>query len=170
MAATMGIYEVNGASYTPGSTGTNKAAGNIAFRANDSSLTDTANPVVRPGAGTTQSYEKWLHLRASGTFTSISNPRFYTSGNSISTGVNFYVRTTNTNTFAQPAVPSNNSAGTDVTTYTSGSPKVMNAIAAGPWTGVGDIGDFLTSWASVGPTASAGSMGSSTFVFTWDEV
>lgn len=170
MAATMGWYEVNGATYTPGSGGTNKAAGTVAFRANDSSATDSANPVVRPAAGTQQSYEKWMHLRASGTFTSISNPKIYLTGAAIASGVTVYVRTIQTNTFSAPAVPANNASGTDATSYTASAPKAINSVAAGPWTSAGDVGDFVVLWGSVASTAAAGSMGSWTYVLAWDEV
>jgi hypothetical protein len=173
MAATVGIYEINGASYTPGAGGQNKAAGSIAYRANDTYLTDTANPVVRPSSATTQSYEKWLHMRCTvAPTTSISNPRFYTTGNAVASGVNFYTRNTNTNTFAQPAAGPAYNAGlhTDITAITSASPKALNTVAAGPWSGTGDIGDFNITWASVGTTAGPGSMGSSTLVYSWDEV
>jgi hypothetical protein len=173
MAASMGIYEVTGSSYTPGSTGVNKANSTIWFRANDSTSTGSDSPVARPTSGTTQSYEKWLHLRVTGTFTSVSNPRFYVSSHSPSTGVTFYARTTGTNTFATPAAPASNASGTDVANYTSGAPKSLYVFAtgsSGSWTAAGDVGDFLVAWASVNSSASAGSMGSSVFVFSWDEV
>lgn len=171
MAATMAIIEANGASYTPGSGGTNKAAGTIAFRANDSSSTDTANPVVKPAASTQQSYEKWLKLRASGSFTSISSPRFYCSGVTPATGVTLYARTTNPSGFSAPAVPANNTGGTDATGYNSGSTKSLAVAAAGPWSSAGDVGDFLVLWASLSTSVGPGALFSGgSFVFAWDEI
>ena len=70
MAATVQIVEKNGA----GGTQTDKTSGTIRFKNADNSTVDTSNPMVKPGAGTDYSFEKWLRFNVSGgTYTEISN-------------------------------------------------------------------------------------------------
>lgn len=172
MAATMAVVEVNEASYTPGTTGTNKVSGTVTF--GSTNAVSSTPPVVR-GASDVRSFDKWLHMRASGTGFSISNPRFYAdSSGKMATGVTFYALTTNTNTYAQPTAASvrADGTGTDLTTLVVGARKDMDtANATGPWTVAGDIGDFLVLWAKVASTSGPGAMTISTvtMTFTWDE-
>lgn len=62
MAATVQILEKNGA----GPTTTDKTSGTIRFKNADNATVDTGNPMVKPGAGTDYSFEKWLRLNVTG--------------------------------------------------------------------------------------------------------
>src|ERR1700674_2400790 len=116
MAATVDVYEWNGASGSQVATKKTNPTANIWFRKNDSSAYDNANPLTKPGAGTDRSMEKWLRPRASRAFTSIAAPTFYTDGSSWGTGTNVFARTTSPGTvYATPAIPANDTGGTDVT-------------------------------------------------------
>lgn len=78
MAAT-----VNTEVWTGGSAGSpNKtAASTLRFRTDDSpTTTDTSNPLIIPDSGTNYSYWVHLALEISGTFSEVSNIRFYTDG------------------------------------------------------------------------------------------
>src|ERR1041385_8474829 len=117
MAATVLIREKN----TAGETATDKTSGTIRFKKADDATVDANNPLVKPAAGSERSYEKWLRLNVSVAPTGqITNPKFYTDGaNGYGTGISLYVRTTNPGSFSTPAIPANDSAGTDAFTYTS---------------------------------------------------
>ena len=90
MAATVQIIEKNGAGGTP----TDKTSGQIRFKNADNATVDTANPMVKPGAGTDYSFEKWLRLNVTGgTYTEITNIKAYMDGaNGLGTGVTLYAK------------------------------------------------------------------------------
>jgi hypothetical protein len=185
MAATMGLYEFTSGTYTAGAGGVNVAASNIYFRStNTASNTGTASsdPVTKPASNFTNSYEKYLHPRASGTFTSVGNTFAYVQSTALNTGVTIYFRTTNPYTggtpgaagFTTPVVPSDNTGGTLAATgatnsIPSGSAKSLHVGNTGTISSAGDVGDWLVAWASVASTASAGNMGSTLIVIQWDE-
>lgn len=152
MAATVTLNEHNSA--TPDSR-TDKTSGIVRCRASDSPVVDSANPLQKPApAGFTRSYEKWLQLRIGVTppAVSITNLQFYTSG-STGAGATVYVMTTNPTVYATPAVPGNDAAGTNATTFLTGSRKSMGA---GPYTAANtNIGDFLVLWMTLDDTVAA---------------
>lgn len=152
MAALVTIQEHN--SSTPG-TRTDKTSGTVRLRANDSDAVDNANPLVKPTTGNfTRSYEKWLRLRigATGPTGDIQNVQFYTSG-SPGGGATVYVRTTNPTSYSTPAVPADDTAGTDATTFVTGARK---ACGAGPYTGTNtDFGDFIVLWMTLDDSVTA---------------
>lgn len=172
MAATVDIMEWNGTSGSEAST--SKTSGTVRFKKADNATVDSNNPLVRPGGGgTDRSYEKWLRLRIGGTGPSgsITNPQLYSDGgNGLGTGVSAYIRTTNPGSYATPAIPGNDSAGTNLFTYVTGSRKDMDAVNAGPFTGTNtNIGDYAVLWFSIADTAGPGTTPSETLTWTYDE-
>lgn len=169
MAATVLIREKNTAGETP----TDKTSGTIRYKQADNATVDANNPLVKPSAGSQRSFEKWLRLDITvGPTGSITSPVFYTDGtNSYGTGISAFIRTTNPGAFATPATPGNDSAGTDMFTYTAGSPKAIDVANAGPFSGTGDIADYMVLWLTLATTVSApqNPTSSETLTFQWNE-
>lgn len=166
MAATVLIREKNGA----GETATDKTSGTIRFKNADNATVDLVNPLVKPGAGVDYSFEKWLRLNVSvAPAGNITNPKVYMTG-SADTGQLLYMKTTNPGTYTQPAEGTTATGYTDAFTYTSGSPKALDVANAGPFTGTGDIADYLVMLMTVGTTVAApGTLNAKTITFQWDE-
>ena len=163
MAATVQIIEKNGAGGTP----TDKTSGQIRFKNADNATVDTANPMVKPGAGTDYSFEKWLRLNVTGgTYTEITNIKAYMDGaNGLGTGVTLYAKAVAS--YATPAEATGTAGYTDAFTYTSGSPL---SLGAGPYTSTGEKGDHLVMMLAVGTTASGGITSSEVLTFSYDEI
>lgn len=163
MAATVQIIEKNGAGGTP----TDKTSGQIRFKNADNATVDTANPMVKPGAGTDYSFEKWLRLNVTGgTYTEITNIKVYMDGaNGLGTGVTLYAKAVAS--YATPAEATGTAGYTDAFTYTSGSPLTLGA---GPYTSTGEKGDHLVMMLAVGTTASGGITSSEVLTFSYDEI
>ncbi len=163
MAATVQIIEKNGAGGTP----TDKTSGQIRFKNADNATVDTANPMVKPGAGTDYSFEKWLRLNVTGgTYTEITNIKAYMDGaNGLGTGVTLYAKAVAS--YATPAEATGTAGYTDAFTYTSGAPL---SLGAGPYTSTGEKGDHLVMMLAVGTTASGGITSSETLTVGWDEI
>ena len=167
MAATVLIREKNGA----GETATDKTSGTIRFKNADNATVDLVNPLVKPGGGGfDRSFEKWLRMNISvAPAGNITNPVVYMSG-SAETGQTLYMRTTNEGTYTQPAEATADTGYTDAFTYTSGAPKDMDAVNAGPFTGTGDKGDYLVMMMKIADTIAApGTLPSKTLTYQWDE-
>lgn len=168
MAATVLIREKNSA----GETATDKTSGTIRFKNADDATVDLVNPLIKPGGGLfDRSFEKWLRLNISvAPAGNITSPKFYTDGTQSNTGVTMYAKTTNPSAFATPAEATADTGYTDAFTYTSGSPKALDAVNAGPFTGTGDKGDYLELMMKIGDTVSApGTLTSETLTLQWDE-
>ena len=163
MAATVQIIEKNGAGGTP----TDKTSGQIRFKNADNATVDTANPMVKPGAGTDYSFEKWLRLNVTGgTYTEITNIKAYMDGaNGLGTGVTLYAKAVAS--YATPAEATGTAGYTDAFTYTSGSPL---SLGAGPYSSTGEKGDHLVLMLAVGTTASGGITSSEVLTFSYDEI
>jgi len=163
MAATVQISEKNGA----GGTLTDKTSGTIRFKNADNATVDTANPMVKPGAGTDWSFEKWVRFNVSGgTYTEITNIKAYCDGSvSFGTGVTVYAKAVTT--FATPAEATSATGYADISTYTSGSSL---SLGAGPYTSTGEKGDHLVMMMGVGTTASGGLTPTETLTIAWDEI
>jgi hypothetical protein len=163
MAATVQIIEKNGAGGTP----TDKTSGQIRFKNADNATVDTANPMVKPGAGTDYSFEKWLRLNVTGgTYTEITNIKAYMDGaNGLGTGVTLYAKAVAS--YATPAEATGTAGYTDAFTYTSGSPL---SLGAGPYSSTGEKGDHLVMMLAVGTTASGGITSSEVLTFSYDEI
>lgn len=174
MAASVSIYEWNGTSGSQSSTA--KESGTVRYQAADRQNVDTTYPLAIPSSGQTYSYEKWLTVSITGgTFTEVSNVRYYTDGsNGFVTGVKLWGATDSS--YSTPVAPSTSNdppqhdavGMTNVFTYTSGSPLT---IGSGTYTTTGICGNYLVSVMEVETTASAsGSTNSETFTFAYDEI
>lgn len=163
MAATVQIVEKNGA----GGTQTDKTSGTIRFKNADDSTVDLVNPMVKPGAGTDYSYEKWLRFYVSGgTYTQIDNIKAYSDGaNGLGTGVGLYAKAVTA--YATPAEATSTTGYTDFFSYTSGAALDLGGDAS---TGTGEKGDHLVMIATVASTASGGLTSTETLTFAWDEI
>ncbi len=173
MAADVHIYEWNGTSGSQAST--DKTSGTLRYKAADNSTVDANNPLVKPTSGNTRSYEKWtrFHIGSPGPVGSITSPKFYTDGsNSYGTGITAFIRTTNPGAYATPAIPADDTAGTDQFTYTSASPKALDVANPGPFSGTNtDFGDFAVLWMTLATTVSApqNPTASETLTYAYDE-
>lgn len=163
MAATVQIIEKNGA----GGTATDKTSGTIRFKNADNASVDTSNPMVKPGAGSDFSYEKWVRLNVTGgSYTEITNIKAYCDGSvSFGTGVDVYAKAVTA--YSTPAEATATTGYANISTYTSGSPLTLGA---GPYTSTGEKGDHLVMIMVVGTGASGGLTPTETLTVGWDEI
>lgn len=165
MAATVDIREKNGA----GETATVKTSLTVRFKAADDANADLNDPIVRPPSGTAYSYEKYLRLNVSVAPTgAITSPRAYSDGaNNLGTGVSLFAGVVGS--YTQPVVTDSATATVDLFTYTSGSPRTMDVTNTGPYSGTGDIADYLVMQIDVADTASPGLTSAETLTIAYDE-
>lgn len=162
MAATVLIREKNGA----GETATDKTSGTIRMKNADDATVDTNNPMVVPPSGSDWSFQKFLRLNLGGTFTQITNLKFYTDGASgFGTGVSLWAKAVGA--YSTPAEETASAGYADAFSYTSGSPL---SLGAGPYTGAGDAGSYLQLAMEVASTATNGALSAETMTFSWDEI
>lgn len=162
MAATVIVNEKNGV----GETATDKTSGTIRFKNADNATVDLVNPMVIPGAGSDFSWQKFLRLNVGGTFTQLTNLKFYMDGASgFGTGVLMWAQAVVS--YATPAEETASAGYTDAFAYTSGSPL---SLGAGPYLTPGDIGSYLQTMLEVASTASQGTLVGETMTFAWDEI
>jgi hypothetical protein len=163
MAATVQIIEKNGAGGTP----TDKTSGTIRFKNADNSTVDLINPMVKPGAGSDFSYEKWLRMNVTGgTYSQITNVKVYSDGSSgLGTGVLLWAKAVNA--YSTPAEATATAGYTNFFTYTSGSALTLGA---GPYTSTGEKADHCVMMCEVQSTASGGLTSSETLTMSWDEI
>ena len=163
MAATVQILEKNGA----GPTTTDKTAGTIRFKNADNATVDLVNPMVKPGAGSDWSFEKWVRFNVSGgSYTEIRNIVAYTDGSSgWGSGINLWWK--GVAAYATPAEGTSSAGYTDGFTYVSGAPLTLGA---GPFTSTGEKGNHLVMLAEVQSTATAGLKSAETLTIAWDEI
>lgn len=170
MAATTAITEYYGSGPSSGT------ITNLRYSSADESAgSGTTYPLVKPSAGTNYSYLKTVALTVSvAPSGSITNIKFYTDGsNTYGTGVT--VKGGITNTYAQATGTQGTSgdlsatyytSGTDLFTYTSGSPLSVTSNAT---TGTGRYSYYLCSQMALSTSVSAGTLSAETFTFKWDE-
>jgi len=162
MVATVIINEKNGA----GEVSSDKTGGTIRFKNVDNAVVDTNNPLVIPATGSDWSFEKWLRLNVSGTFTEISNLKFYMDGaNNFGTGINSWVKTAAS--YVTPVEGTSSAGSLDTFSYTSAAP--LN-LGAGPYTIAGDIGSYLVMLMEVQSTATQGVLSAETLTIAYDEL
>jgi hypothetical protein len=163
MAATVQIIEKNGA----GPTTTDKTGGTVRFKNADNSTVDLNNPMVKPGAGSDWSFEKWLRMNVSGgTYSQITNVGLYTDGSSgLGTGINMWAKAVTS--YATPAEGTSSSGYANLFTYVTGA---RLSLGAGPFTSTGEKGDHAVMLAEVTSTASGGLTASETITLAWDEI
>ena len=163
MPATVQIIEKNGAGGTP----TDKTSGTVRLKTADNSTVDLVAPIVKPASGSNWSFEKWLRLNITGgTFSQISNIKWYTDGSSgLGTGINLWAKAVTA--YATPALGTSSTGYANGFTYTSGAPL---SLGAGPFTGTGEKGDHAVLLAEVASTAAGGLTPSETITVAWDEI
>lgn len=173
MAATISIKELNGAS-----SGTPSTVTNVRLCTADAYNPGTANPLVKPSAGSNYSYWKSIYLNAdtspSGT---INNIKWYTDGTIGWTGVTLKAGVVNTYdqaTGTEGTTGDEANAGhaetptmTDAATYTSASPLSLTGSINNPSTG--KISQILILQATVSTSAVAGALSAETATFAYDE-
>ena len=182
MAATVVINRWTGSSGGPTKTAIQSA--NTVANASDahqSTASGSSNPIRIPSSSTNYSF--WVSTRLSASTTptgTINNIRWYTDGaNNLGTGVTCkgntataYVQATGTTGTTGNILNTSNHANlagatADVFGHTSGSPKTVTGSITNPSTG--DFGDFFVYQVEVGTTAGAGTTGSETFTWLYDE-
>ena len=164
MVATVIINEKN----TVSETATDKTSGTVRFKNADNATVDINDPMVIPASGSDWSFEKWLRLEITvAPDNQIENLRAYSDGSEAVTGVNYWYRTIGV--FATPVQPASNAGLTDLFTSNSGSPIDMDAVNTGPFTGTGEIGDYLVLSLEVDDTATQGNLAAETLTFAYDE-
>ena len=171
MAASTAIYQ-----YT-GSGPTTTSITNLRYKtADDPSGTDTTYPLVKPSAGTNYSYLTYVALFATtGPASTLNNIKWYSDGSSgLGTGIT--IKGKETNTYAQATGTQGTSgdlsssyftSGTDVFTYTSGSPASITSNATS-----GNNTRYSYYWAtqmSLSTSVTPGTTSTETFTFRYDE-
>lgn len=176
MTATVAINEWNG---TGAGVKTDKTSGTIRFKNAGNAVVDLNDPLVVPASGQQYSFEKWLRLGITGgTFTQITNVRAYTDGaNGFGTGIKLWGESRpaydGTNGPQKPSEASDPPVGdsglamADAFAWTQAAPL---SLGAGPFTAVGDIGDFLLLVLEVEATATQGVLPAETLTFAYDEI
>lgn len=164
MVAVVQIHEKNGA----GEAATDKTSGTIRFKNADNALANTSDPIPIPSSGTNFSFEKWLRLSVTvAPDTQIENLQAYSDGGDGLANVTVHYKTEGT--YATPSKPANATGLTDFFTSNSGSPIDMDGINTGPFSGTGDIGDYLVMCWEVAAAAQQGASASETLTFSYDE-
>lgn len=168
MAATTAIYQYTGSG--PSSTSITNQRFCTADVANDSG---TYN-LVKPSSGTNYSYTSTVALYvSSGPSGTISNIKWYSDGGGFGTG--FTLKGIMTNTYTQAVGTSGTTgtldatvytSGTDMFTYTSGSPLTVTSAAT---TGTGRYSYYVRSQLAMSTSVATGTMTAETFTFRWDE-
>ena len=168
MAAPIVIEQLTGA--TP--THTTIAASPFLYGTADSYNAGSTSPVLRPASGSNYSYEASMVPLASGTFTSLSNWKFYSDGaNGLGTGLGIAGKALSSGSYTAATGTSGSTAtqitaATDLFTYTSGSPLALTGTVTAA--GNGTV-QYLRSQSSVASTAALGTSASETMTFQWDE-
>lgn len=155
-----------------GPTATTVSASTFLFGTDDSYNAGATYPVLRPASSSNYSYETTFGPSASGTFTSLSNWKFFSDGSSgLGTGLGIAGKALTQASYAQATGTQGQTAtqisgGTDLFTYTSGSPLTLTGTISSA--GAGTV-QYLRCQASVASTASIGTSSSETFTLQWDE-
>jgi hypothetical protein len=171
MAATMDIYEFNGA----GPTGTIKTAATVRFKKADNATVDSNNPLVKPASNYDRSFIKSMRLFCStagtGTTTAAS-PRFYASG-AAGTGIVLYAKATSTATYTQATAAATGtgeaSTWVDVSTSYYDSTHFLTLGAGGAFTQGNALGNYVEIYMRIDSTVGAGTSSGVTFTISWDE-
>lgn len=189
MAATVSIFADKGA--TPSAV--DVVSTGIKFRTDDNPDTiDNTNPIPIPSAGTKRSF--WVHLYlkvTGGTFTDISNVKFYTAGGTLygDAGVTLYVGTetptknSGSNAGYTQATGTVGDSGSEMVVghavvtakananiFVVGSPKAITISEAGNIiNAVNETSNYVVLQLDVANTATAGTKTAETLTFRYDE-
>lgn len=168
MAATIQIHELT----TDADTGVDKTSGTVRFKNANNTTVDTADPMVVPPSGTDHSYVKKLRAYMEAPpDTNITDLAWYTDGSSgFGTGVTCTAKNLGTTFGTQNET---DHSGTDVFTYTSGSPLNGDGTDTGPFVPGDDntyIGDIIELQLHVASTATNGALTAETLTLSWSEI
>ena len=168
MAATIEIHEMSALA-----AGADKTSGTVRFKDADNNTVDANDPLVVPGAGSIYSYTKKLRpYMEVAPDTQVNNLRWYSDGaNGFGTGVG--VNAKNIGTTWAANFKTQQSGGSDLFGYTSGSPLDGDGVDTGPFVPADDdsyIGDLIEFQMSVASTASHGSLSAETLTLAYDEI
>ena len=172
MAATIQIHEMT----TNSTTGVDKTSGTVRFKnvaSTTSTAVDASDPIPVPPSGTNYSYVKKLRPRMTAVpNTNVGNFKWYSDGSSgFGTGVAATAKNIGTTfgTHYNTAM----SGGTNLFSYTSGSPLAGTVTDAGPFTSAANntyIGDIIELQLSVASTATNGALTAETLTMSYDEI
>lgn len=134
-----------------------------------STLAANLAPSTYPITAGTYSYEKWIKVNFSGSFTRIDNIQFWKSAGAYVTGevINWTGEET---AYSAPTESASSDATTSVPTSDPGTANVsIGGSLSGSLTSTGSS-DFIILQASVTSAASAGAVNQKTFTLQYDEV
>jgi len=154
MAATFEFSESNGAGEVVTNGISNVNFGNL----DQPNLSAPDNQIV---AGQ-NSFEKWMRGRFSGTFTTISNIRFFKSGGSLPAGVT--IKAVDDESYATPTNNTSIVALVDIPEI-EGSALILDDPTGNP-----DFSGYVTMQMQVTVAASSGTIATQTFTMKYDEV
>ena len=168
MAATLGMTEHYGAAAgTRAATSyLNLLSANIASGA-DATTVPAANTVTIPGTGTAYSYERYFQGRWTGTWTSITNVKFWKQAGSLGTGVTIKAGDSTGQTYTAAVVTASSVATADIPTVVGSALDLTPASAITPSTQ--EYSDYGVMQMHVASTAAAGNIGTQTYRTQWDE-
>ena len=164
MAATFQWSEANGA----GPVVTDGVA-NVNFGSNDSKEIVVATYPITAG---TNSYEKYIKGKFAGTFTEISNMKFWKSAGAYVTGESLKVATGTVGApivYAAPVATASAVATSDIPT-SEGTALAMFNDAGGATIVAADYTDYIVMQLQTTTGATAGTVNTKTFTFQYDEV
>lgn len=172
MAATIQIHEMT----TDADTGVNKTSDTVRFKdtpSTSSTVADTSNPLVLPTSGTNYSYVKKLRAYMEAPpDTNVTDLVWYSDGsNGFGTGIG--VTAKNIGTTFGTHYKTQQSGGSDLFGYTSGSPLDGDGTDTGPFVPADDdtyIGDIVELQMSVADTASNGAKTPETITLAYSEI
>lgn len=168
MAATIEIHEMSALT-----TGVNKTNGTVRFKAADNNAVDTSNPLQKPPSGTNYSFTKKLRARMTAApDVQVENLRWYSDGNN-GMGTGIAITAKNIGTTFGTQYNTAMTGGTDLFSFTSGSPLDGDAVATGPFLPAHNntyIGDLIELQMSVASTASNGQVPAETLTLAYDEI
>lgn len=168
MAATFDWSETNGSA--PG-VAANVVSGSIDF-GNGDIHSDTLVPADNPITAANNSFEKWIRGRWTGSFTSITNTKFFKSAGTALTGnivikggtdliANYTTPTASASTVATSDMETHLSAGTALTPNPPG--------AGGGTSGDPNFSDYVALQLVSLIAASPGAIPTQTYTYQWDE-
>jgi hypothetical protein len=172
MAATIQIHELT----TNATTGVHKTSGTVRFKnvaSTTSTAVDASDPIPIPAAGSNYSYVKKLRpYMEAPPDTNVSDLVWYSDGNN-GYGTGITVTAKNIGTTFGTHYQTEMSGGTNLFTYTSGSPLDGDGTDAGPFVPADDnthIGDIIELQMAVASTATSGAKAAETLTLAYSEV
>lgn len=135
----------------------------------DTTTNPQAAKVTIPAEGNQASYERYYQARWTGTWTSITNVKFWIQSWTPNTGCTLYGKDVGSQTYASPTVPSSTSGFT----VNTGWDVVGEALAITPASAITpttqEYSDYVSFFLWVASTASAGAVNAWTLRCQWDE-